>query len=155
MVFTPFTGVDNHKKCVTFGAGLLLKEDVESYVWVFHCFLDVVGREPSCIITDQDPSMRIAIEKDVKQEKIPDRYVCNRWCRIALVQPMYELDGGLIEQCVETDEKNMSMNQLCSEIYSCISIVEDQPVLLQQFVGLLKQHKEMLQSSFPMNNVIP
>ncbi|CAH9101106.1 unnamed protein product [Cuscuta europaea] len=61
MVFTPFTGVDNHKKCITFGVGLLLKEDVESYAWLFRCFLNAMGREPKCIITDQDPSMKIAI----------------------------------------------------------------------------------------------
>ncbi|CAH9062579.1 unnamed protein product [Cuscuta europaea] len=63
MVFAPFTGVDNHKKCVTFAAGLLLKEDVESYVWIFRQFLDAMGREPICVITDQDPSMKIAFTK--------------------------------------------------------------------------------------------
>ncbi|XP_019162230.1 PREDICTED: protein FAR1-RELATED SEQUENCE 5-like [Ipomoea nil] len=33
LVFVPFTGVDNHKRCVTFGAGLIDREDVESYRW--------------------------------------------------------------------------------------------------------------------------
>ncbi|CAI9295620.1 unnamed protein product [Lactuca saligna] len=31
MVFVPFTGIDNHKKCVTFGADLLSREDGVSY----------------------------------------------------------------------------------------------------------------------------
>ena len=34
MIFVPFTGVDNHMHCVTFGVGLLLNETVESYEWV-------------------------------------------------------------------------------------------------------------------------
>ncbi|KAK6148078.1 hypothetical protein DH2020_018990 [Rehmannia glutinosa] len=31
MVLAPFTGVDNHRRCVTFASGLTLKEDEESY----------------------------------------------------------------------------------------------------------------------------
>ncbi|XP_021762651.1 protein FAR-RED IMPAIRED RESPONSE 1-like [Chenopodium quinoa] len=63
LVFCPFTGVDNHKRCITFCAALLSKEDVESFVWLFQTFLKCMGREPSCIITDQDPAMGIAIQK--------------------------------------------------------------------------------------------
>ncbi|KAL9666063.1 hypothetical protein QQ045_000385 [Rhodiola kirilowii] len=33
MVFVPFTGIDNHKSSITLAAGLLSKEDVESYIW--------------------------------------------------------------------------------------------------------------------------
>ncbi|KAK9672850.1 hypothetical protein RND81_12G129200 [Saponaria officinalis] len=35
MVFTPFTGVDNHKKSITFGCALLSNEDEESFKWTF------------------------------------------------------------------------------------------------------------------------
>ncbi|VFQ95890.1 unnamed protein product [Cuscuta campestris] len=61
MVFTPFTGVDNHRRCVTFVAGLLRREDVPSYTWLFNRFLDAMGHAPQCIITDQDAYMAIAI----------------------------------------------------------------------------------------------
>lgn len=69
MVFVPFTGVDNHKKCVTFGAGLLAKEDISSYCWVFNAFLKCMGREPLCIITDQCPAMKQAIPSVFKNTK--------------------------------------------------------------------------------------
>ncbi|CAH9137030.1 unnamed protein product [Cuscuta epithymum] len=69
MIFTPFTGVDNHKKCITFAAGLLSKEDVESYEWIFTRFLNAMHREPNCIVTDQDPAMRIAIENIFKHAR--------------------------------------------------------------------------------------
>ncbi|KAK9732748.1 hypothetical protein RND81_04G019300 [Saponaria officinalis] len=59
MVFTPFTGIDNHKKSVTFACALLSNEDEESFVWVFENFMDAMGRkEPQIIITDQDPAIR-------------------------------------------------------------------------------------------------
>ncbi|XP_076950954.1 protein FAR1-RELATED SEQUENCE 5-like [Bidens hawaiensis] len=34
MIFLPFTGLDHHKKCVTFGAGLIYGETIESYKWL-------------------------------------------------------------------------------------------------------------------------
>ncbi|XP_056697995.1 protein FAR1-RELATED SEQUENCE 5-like [Spinacia oleracea] len=63
-LFSPFTGVDHHKKCVTFGSTLLSKEDTDSFVWLFETFLKCMGNcEPYCLLTDQDPAMSIAIEK--------------------------------------------------------------------------------------------
>ncbi|KAK9750142.1 hypothetical protein RND81_02G176300 [Saponaria officinalis] len=47
MVFTPFTGIDNQKKSVTFACALLSNEDEESFVWL--------------LITDQDPAIRNAV----------------------------------------------------------------------------------------------
>ncbi|KAK9676675.1 hypothetical protein RND81_11G092800 [Saponaria officinalis] len=62
MVFTPFMGIDNHKKSVTFACALLSNEDEESFVWVFEKFMDAMGRkEPQIIITDQDPAIRNAV----------------------------------------------------------------------------------------------
>ncbi|XP_019163470.1 PREDICTED: protein FAR1-RELATED SEQUENCE 5-like [Ipomoea nil] len=61
MVLVPFTGVDNHKRGVTFAMGLISREDVDSYVWLLQQFKSAMGCVPSCTITDQDPSMRVAV----------------------------------------------------------------------------------------------
>ncbi|XP_019160898.1 PREDICTED: protein FAR1-RELATED SEQUENCE 5-like [Ipomoea nil] len=61
LVFVPFTGVDNHKRCVTFAVGLLTKEDVESYEWLLKRFKTAMGKSPTCVVTDQDPAMQIAV----------------------------------------------------------------------------------------------
>ncbi|VFQ74279.1 unnamed protein product [Cuscuta campestris] len=63
MIFAPFTGLDNHRKCITFAAGLINKENDESYAWLFRCFLNAMGNAPKCIITDQDPSLRGAVKQ--------------------------------------------------------------------------------------------
>ncbi|XP_031111947.1 protein FAR1-RELATED SEQUENCE 5-like [Ipomoea triloba] len=63
LVFVPFTGVNNHKRCVTFAAGLLTKEDIESYTWLLEKFNTRMGHSPRCVVTDQDPAMQIAIER--------------------------------------------------------------------------------------------
>ncbi|KAH6830663.1 hypothetical protein C2S53_018668, partial [Perilla frutescens var. hirtella] len=62
MVFIPFTGKDNHGKCVTFGAALLSSENTESYCWVLEKFKDCMGRSPSMLITDQDPALKNTVK---------------------------------------------------------------------------------------------
>ncbi|KAK9666069.1 hypothetical protein RND81_14G158000 [Saponaria officinalis] len=58
MVFTPFTGVDNHKRSVIFCGALLFKENEGSFTWLFRHFLDSSGgKEPHYIIIDQDPGI--------------------------------------------------------------------------------------------------
>ena len=61
-MFVPFTGLDHHKNCVTFGAGLIFKEDKESYIWLLENFKKAMGHEPKIIVTDQDGSMKHAID---------------------------------------------------------------------------------------------
>ena len=85
MVFTPFTGVDHHKNCINFAAGFIAKEDIVSFEWLFRSFLKAMGgNEPNCMITDQDPAMKIAIKSVFKKtehrfcmwhimKKLPDK----------------------------------------------------------------------------------
>ncbi|XP_076890398.1 protein FAR1-RELATED SEQUENCE 5-like [Bidens hawaiensis] len=61
MIFVPFTGIDCHKKCVTFGAGLIHSETIDSYQWLLHTFLSAHGKQPRLVLTDQDPAMKQAI----------------------------------------------------------------------------------------------
>ena len=63
MVFVPFTGVDNNKSSITFACGLLLNEDVESYVWLFENFKRAMGHEPYIILTNQDLAVKAVVEE--------------------------------------------------------------------------------------------
>ncbi|XP_057779916.1 protein FAR1-RELATED SEQUENCE 5-like [Salvia miltiorrhiza] len=63
LIFTPFTGKDDQGRCVTFGAGLISREDEESYSWILSTFVKCMGSQPTMIITDQDLGMRAAIAK--------------------------------------------------------------------------------------------
>ena len=62
MVFVPFTGVDNNNSSATFAFGLLLNEDTSSYIWLFENFKKSMGHEPYVVLTDQDPSVKFAVE---------------------------------------------------------------------------------------------
>lgn len=90
MVFTPFTGVDNHRKSVTFAGALIAKEDYESFNWVFSRFLHAMdGKEPEYIITDQDPGIIKSVNSIFKKarhrfcmwhimNKVPTKFGANK-----------------------------------------------------------------------------
>ncbi|KAL4565571.1 hypothetical protein LXL04_029673 [Taraxacum kok-saghyz] len=63
MVFVPFTGIDNHQKCVTFAAGLLCSETKEN----------TYNKEPTILMTDQDPSVKEVIP-EVFSSSVRHRY---------------------------------------------------------------------------------
>nr|XP_043635986.1 protein FAR1-RELATED SEQUENCE 6-like [Erigeron canadensis] len=69
MMFVPFTGIDNHGKCVTFAAGLIRDEKAETYTWLLNCFMRSFNKEPTMVVTDQDKSMEIAIKNVFKTAK--------------------------------------------------------------------------------------
>ncbi|XP_074291021.1 protein FAR-RED IMPAIRED RESPONSE 1-like [Silene latifolia] len=67
MVFTPFTGIDNHKRSITFCCALIAKETTESFNWVFERLLIAMGgKEPVYIITDQDPGIIASVPETFK-----------------------------------------------------------------------------------------
>nr|KAJ0215417.1 hypothetical protein LSAT_V11C300113070 [Lactuca sativa] len=58
-----FNREDNHKKCVTFGVGLLSREDGSSYSWLLTTFLKTFKKQPTLVLTDQDPTLIKAINQ--------------------------------------------------------------------------------------------
>ncbi|GKB42879.1 FAR1-related sequence 5-like protein [Tanacetum coccineum] len=69
MVFVPFTGIDNHRKRVTVGSGLLLREDTEAYTWLLRSFITAHKKQTTMIVTDQDGAMKLAIEEVLIESK--------------------------------------------------------------------------------------
>ena len=62
MILVPFTGIDNHNRCILFGAALLASESAKKYTWLLKRFKKIFGTAPKVVVTDQDPAMKIAIE---------------------------------------------------------------------------------------------
>ncbi|XP_074288237.1 protein FAR1-RELATED SEQUENCE 5-like [Silene latifolia] len=95
MAFTPFTGVDNHKKSVTFAAALVDHENDGSFIWVLKKFLDCMGnKEPQCILTDQDPAIKLGVRSVFKQAR-------HRYCMWHIMKKLTDKVESQI--CKETD----------------------------------------------------
>nr|KAJ0188813.1 hypothetical protein LSAT_V11C900484980 [Lactuca sativa] len=62
MIFVPFTAIDNNKRSINIGAGLLSNESIEYYRWLLEAFLKAHGKHPQLMLTDQDPTILQAVE---------------------------------------------------------------------------------------------
>lgn len=71
-VFVPFIGIDNHKRYVTFCARLLIKEDVESYLWLLENFKKAMGHEPYKYMGHEN--FKKVLEQLKAIPPTPDRY---------------------------------------------------------------------------------
>ncbi|XP_074305705.1 protein FAR1-RELATED SEQUENCE 5-like [Silene latifolia] len=95
MLFTPFTGVDHHKRSVTFASGLLFHKDEDSFTWVFQKFLDAMGQgEPHCIITYQCAGIKLGLRAVFKHAR-------RRYCMWHIMQKLTDKVGPAISK--ETD----------------------------------------------------
>lgn len=97
MVFVPFTGIDNHKMCVTFGARLLTNEDIP-YVWLLQCLKEAVCHDPSCFVTDQDPAMKTAITQVYSNAR-------HRYCMWHIMTKVGEKVGPVLSKDVGFRQK--------------------------------------------------
>ncbi|XP_008786389.2 protein FAR1-RELATED SEQUENCE 5-like [Phoenix dactylifera] len=62
--FAQFTGVNNHKQIVIFGAALLYDDTMETFRWLFTAFQEAMnGQAPRVILTDEDAAFIKAIQE--------------------------------------------------------------------------------------------
>ncbi|XP_021772565.1 uncharacterized protein LOC110736607 [Chenopodium quinoa] len=66
----------------------------------------------------------IWVWKAKRLETIPDQYMLHRWTTLALKKPVFDLGGNLLEQCANIVDKKKLLNDLWSEIHSCVSLAE-------------------------------
>ncbi|GER41647.1 FAR1-related protein, partial [Striga asiatica] len=84
--------------------------------------------------------------KDLKLESIPEKYIVSRWTKHASLKPIFVVDGEVIDQCVAIEDRKSITNQIFSEFYSCIGMVEGNIELMNGFLTCLKDQKEMIVS---------
>nr|KAJ0195695.1 hypothetical protein LSAT_V11C700346480 [Lactuca sativa] len=98
MVFVPFIAIDHHKKSVTAGAGLLIHESIESYSWLLKAFLKTHEKEPTLVLTDQDATIKQAIENVFPNSK-------HRLCIWHIMKKLKNKMGGKFILCNTTTLK--------------------------------------------------
>ncbi|XP_021770652.1 protein FAR1-RELATED SEQUENCE 5-like [Chenopodium quinoa] len=117
MVFTAFTGVDHHKSCITFAAGFIAKEDIVSFEWLLRSFLNRMGgNEPNCMITDQDPTMKIAVTSVFKKTE-------HRFCMWHIMKKLPDK----VEKSIMQEETGF-LKKLCA----CIWHLEIEPAEFEE-----------------------
>ncbi|RYQ97678.1 hypothetical protein Ahy_B08g093757 [Arachis hypogaea] len=71
LVCGSFVGVNHHSQSILLGCALMKNEDVESFKWLFQCWLRCMGANaPKGILTDQCASMKRAIEAYLYEDRL-------------------------------------------------------------------------------------
>ncbi|XP_074315208.1 protein FAR1-RELATED SEQUENCE 2-like [Silene latifolia] len=125
MKFAPFTGIDNHKKSITFGCVLLDHEDDDSFIWAFQQFLKAMGgKEPNYIINDQDAGIINAVPAVFKKAR-------HRFCMWHIMKKVTDKVGSTI--CKETDFLSRLNNVVWSEYLEPEEFEENWAKVISEF----------------------
>ncbi|XP_021773662.1 protein FAR1-RELATED SEQUENCE 5-like [Chenopodium quinoa] len=133
MVFTPFTGVDRHKSCITFAAGFIAKEDIVSFKWLFRSFLK---KENGLEVAKVSEGNRIRTFDVVFN---PTNYDTTCSCKLFYRQGIpcrhmiWVWKAKRFETIPEQYMKKL-LNDLWSEIHTCVSLVEGKDEDIQELM---------------------
>ncbi|KAL2927053.1 Protein FAR1-RELATED SEQUENCE 5 [Bienertia sinuspersici] len=83
-------------------------------------------------------------EKGLKS--LPAAYVKIRWTKAAMNMPMLDLGGNLIEDTTKMEAVKKKVGHLWSEIFTCVSMVENNEDCLDDFMKLIDGFKQSLLS---------
>ncbi|XP_076909882.1 protein FAR1-RELATED SEQUENCE 5-like [Bidens hawaiensis] len=130
MIFVPFTGMDHHKKCVTFGAGLIYDETIESYKWLLDKFLKTHKKQPKLVLTYQDAAVKQVVRVVFDQS-------IHRLCMWHIVKKIpLKISGDLL---ANTDLR-VSIHKLVWNLFITPSTFEEQWKLLIDDLNLSDHH---------------
>ncbi|GKC14598.1 protein FAR1-related sequence 5 [Tanacetum coccineum] len=169
MVFVHFTAIDNHRRSVTVGSGLLKKETAKAYGWLLRAFKKAFVRPPNIVVTDQDGAMRLAVATRqtsdegcnvciIDEEKVKpvgtrevidkeNQYILRRWTRDLI--PLH-----LRNKKNRYAEKNEAIEKLAIEasiiVDSCIHMLRNNEQKLSVFVNKMKALKSEVEVNLPI-----
>ncbi|XP_074305601.1 protein FAR-RED IMPAIRED RESPONSE 1-like [Silene latifolia] len=84
----------------------------------------------------------LCVLKDYGFEKIPSEYLLNRWSKLATCQPIFNFDGQLLADCRSVDAQKNKLTELWSEMFTCVSLVEQSPINCDELLTILRGFKE-------------
>ncbi|KAL2898229.1 Protein FAR1-RELATED SEQUENCE 5 [Bienertia sinuspersici] len=83
-------------------------------------------------------------EKGLKS--LPAAYIKTRWTKAAMNMPMFDLGGNLIEDTTNMEAVKKKVGHLWSEIFTCVSMAENNEDCLDDFMKLIDGFKQSLLS---------
>ncbi|XP_076950151.1 protein FAR1-RELATED SEQUENCE 5-like [Bidens hawaiensis] len=124
MVFVSFTAIDNPCHSVTFGAGLLASETIESYTWLLQMLLKSFGHASKVVVTDQDPAMKQAITAVFPNTR-------HRLCMWHIMKKVADKVGA--DLCNNEDFKSMLCNIVLTDSISPLEFEEKWQAIMIEF----------------------
>ncbi|XP_019158027.1 PREDICTED: protein FAR1-RELATED SEQUENCE 5-like [Ipomoea nil] len=76
-------------------------------------------------------------------EKIPLKYVVNRWTKDASLKATFEIDGVIYDQNGPKDEKKMLLNKVWSDIHCCMDLAGSNMERFAAFSQVINEQKQL------------
>ncbi|XP_074289044.1 protein FAR-RED ELONGATED HYPOCOTYL 3-like [Silene latifolia] len=84
----------------------------------------------------------LCVLKDYGFEKIPSEYLLNRWSKLATCHQYSIRWASCCLRCRSVDAQKNKLTELWSEMFPCVSLVEQSPVNCDELLTILREFKE-------------
>ncbi|KAF1879522.1 hypothetical protein Lal_00005989 [Lupinus albus] len=113
-----FSGVNHHKQTTVFGAAVVSNETEETYIWLLEKFLEaMIGKQPKCVITDGDLSMKNAIKRVFPEahHRLCAWHICNNAGKNIKKNNFHKDFQKVMYVDVDIDDFNMMWEELIAK----------------------------------------
>ncbi|KAF1868271.1 hypothetical protein Lal_00018792 [Lupinus albus] len=113
-----FSGVNHHKLTTGFAPVVVSNETEETYVWLLEKFLEAMnGKQPKCVITDGDLSMKNAIKRVFSKahHRLCAWHICNNAGKNIKKNNFHKDFQKVMYVDVEIDDFNMMWDELIAK----------------------------------------
>ncbi|KAL2933116.1 Protein FAR1-RELATED SEQUENCE 5, partial [Bienertia sinuspersici] len=86
------------------------------------------------------------VMKEKGLKSLPAAYIKTRWTKAAMNMPMFDLGGNLIEDTTNMEAVKKKVGHLWSEIFTCVSMAENNEDCFDDFMKLIDGFKQSLLS---------
>ncbi|KAH6787276.1 hypothetical protein C2S52_006828 [Perilla frutescens var. hirtella] len=83
--------------------------------------------------------------KNMKAVEIPQKYIISRWTKTSLLKPLHSEGGVLFDNCDSVGEGKNLTNQLVTEFYSTLGLVEGNDEKMKLLLASLQEFRSVLQ----------
>ncbi|XP_074282910.1 uncharacterized protein LOC141607459 [Silene latifolia] len=95
----------------------------------------------NCGMVDVHVTDGTEVLKHKNIRRIPDKYILNRWTKNALMKPVFDKHDNKMEDVGKSDNKKRMTNELWEEMYSCVSLAEENEKDIQMLIDKLRELK--------------
>ncbi|CAO2830674.1 unnamed protein product [Amaranthus hypochondriacus] len=79
--------------------------------------------------------------------QIPKQYILDRWTKLALKKPIFDLHGNLTEESKKCDNMGKLLGEVWCEIFNCVGLAQRSESDLQSLLQNLKEISRKLEES--------
>ncbi|XP_074266030.1 protein FAR1-RELATED SEQUENCE 2-like [Silene latifolia] len=89
----------------------------------------------------------LCVFRDRGIQKVPSDYLLSRWSKLATFQSILAPNGKLLADCTSMDVQKNKVGELWSELFTCVTLVEQSHGHCDELLGILREFKERVKNA--------